>query len=111
MPKVDSHKNDQPQPSDVQCKRFEQFSRLPTGLRKYVAKDLIGTSLEDIDPFYKDKQVTQTESAIRPIQNEWNTLLRNVLIWTTHIQQSNQKQNITKREIKRVREREREKTD
>lgn len=59
MPKADSHKDDQPQTSDAQFVRFEQFSTLPVGLRKYVAPDLIGTPLEDIDPFYKDKQASK----------------------------------------------------
>lgn len=58
MPKADSHKDDQPQASDAQYVRFEEFSTLPVGLRKYVASDLIGTPLEDIDPFYKDKQAS-----------------------------------------------------
>lgn len=62
--KGDSHKDDQPQ-TDAQCERFEAFAALPVGLRKYVAKDLIGTTLEDIDPFYKDKQVhNQTNKII-----------------------------------------------
>lgn len=59
VPKADSHKDDQPQTSDPQFVRFEQFSTLPVGLRKYVATDLIGTPLEDIDPFYKDKQARE----------------------------------------------------
>lgn len=58
MPKADSAKDNQPKSSsEIQVERFEQFSTLPIGLGKYVAKDLIGTPLEDIDPFYKDKQV------------------------------------------------------
>lgn len=59
VPKADSHKDDQPQPSDAQFVHFEQFITLPVGLRKYVQKDLIGTPLEDIDPFYKDKQASE----------------------------------------------------
>lgn len=61
VPKADSHKDDQPQTSDAQFVHFEQFATLPAGLRKYVAKDLIGTPLEDIDPFYKDKQASEIE--------------------------------------------------
>lgn len=59
VPKADTHKDDQPQTSDAQFVHFEQFTTLPAGLRKYVAKDLIGTPLEDIDPFYKDKQASE----------------------------------------------------
>lgn len=59
VPKADSHKDDQPQTSDAQFVHFEQFTTLPAGLRKYVQKDLIGTPLEDIDPFYKDKQASE----------------------------------------------------
>ncbi|XP_031630611.1 sodium channel protein para-like [Contarinia nasturtii] len=55
-PKPGSHKDDQPQLSEAKFERFKQLSTLPLGLSKYVAKDLIGTPLEDIDPFYKDKQ-------------------------------------------------------
>lgn len=61
MPKSDSHKDDQAQTSDAQFVHFEQFTTLPAGLRKYVAKDLIGTPLEDIDPFYKDKQASEIQ--------------------------------------------------
>lgn len=57
VPKVDIQKNDQPQSSDGRGERFKTFTSLPLGLRSYVADDLIGTPLEDIDPFYKDKQV------------------------------------------------------
>lgn len=57
MPKVDIHSDVQPQASDARGERFPAFTTLPLGLRNYVAKDLIGTPLEDIDPFYKDKQV------------------------------------------------------
>lgn len=55
----DCQKDNQPQPTEYQ--RFEEFSKLPPGLSNYVAKDLIGTPLEDIDPFYKDKQVNNSK--------------------------------------------------
>lgn len=57
MSKAESQKDNQPKSSEVEFERFEQFSKLPDGLSKYVAQDLIGTPLDDIDPFYKDKQV------------------------------------------------------
>lgn len=58
---AEGQKNDQPQSSSdtAGVEYFEQFSTLPAGLHKYVSNDLIGTPLEDIDPFYKDKQVTK----------------------------------------------------
>lgn len=36
--------------------QFEQFTRLPDGLCKFVG-DLIGTPLDEIDQYYKDQQV------------------------------------------------------
>lgn len=61
MPKAGAHTDsDQLHSAEVSFERFEQFSTLPIGLSKYVAKDLIGTPLEDIDPFYKDKQVNSS---------------------------------------------------
>ncbi|XP_055311841.1 sodium channel protein para-like [Sitodiplosis mosellana] len=56
VPKAGSDKENQLKSSEIKFERFEQFSTLPIGLSKYVAQDLIGSPLEDIDPFYKDKQ-------------------------------------------------------
>lgn len=65
MPKTDSHKDIQPTTSsEVTFERFKQFSTLPSGLSKFVAKDLLGTPLEDIDPIYKDKQVHTEKKTI-----------------------------------------------
>lgn len=55
-----SNEQPQPQPSEASFERFETFSTLPNGLSKFVGNDLIATPLEDIDPFYKDKQVFKT---------------------------------------------------
>lgn len=76
VPKADSHKDDQPQTSDAQFVHFEQFTTLPAGLRKYVQKDLIGTPLEDIDPFYKDKQASECERSERERKEA-----RKIVIW------------------------------
>lgn len=69
---------EQPQPSEASFERFEAFSTLPLGLSKYVGNDLIGTPLEDIDPFYKDKQVFKTNYVCsrhsKPNQTENNEL-------------------------------------
>lgn len=58
------HENDQLEPKEttktkkeIKSVQFEQFSSLPDGLSKYIVGDLIGTPLDEIDNFYKDKQV------------------------------------------------------
>lgn len=58
-PKNEGQTSDQPQSPENVAEHFEQFSTIPAGLHKYVSNDLIGTPLEDIDPFHKDKQVTK----------------------------------------------------
>lgn len=58
-PKNEGQKSDQPQSPENVAEHFEQFATIPAGLHKYVSNDLIGTPLEDIDPFHKDKQVTK----------------------------------------------------
>lgn len=60
--KAEGQKNDQPQSCEIEAEYFEQFSTLPVGLNKYISNDLIGTPLDDIDPFYKDKQVIKIRS-------------------------------------------------
>lgn len=61
MPKSETNKDNETKPSEIDFERFEQYSALPIGLGKYVTPDLIGTPLEDIDPFYKEKQVPDTK--------------------------------------------------
>lgn len=44
--------------SDTKFIQFKQFDTLSPGLSQYIVNDLIGTPLEDVDNFYKDKNVS-----------------------------------------------------
>lgn len=54
---VDTQQPDKSKSSPSEHVQFDEFSKLPTGLRHFVTNNLIGMPLEDIDSSYKDKQV------------------------------------------------------
>lgn len=56
----DDQENDQLKPRiEAKSVQFEEFSTLPDGFTKYIVGDFVGTPLDEIDQFYKDKQVKE----------------------------------------------------